>query len=142
VLEILLVYYLKNKKVILGIIPIVIIFLVYKTYKTKVKNKKIYNYFYSQLFPFKVYFSPKTTNLSDTFIHGKIYLIDDEIAYLGSLNFTSNGTKHNYETRIKTIDKQAVSKIKDEINNLFYNSNLPEQDIQMLGKQLYNEPIN
>lgn len=86
--------------------------------------------------------SPQTTALSDTFIHGKIYLIDDSVAYLGSLNFTSSGTKHNYETRIKTTDKQAILKIRDEINDLFNNSNLAERDIQIWGKELYQESIN
>jgi phosphatidylserine/phosphatidylglycerophosphate/cardiolipin synthase-like enzyme len=140
--QILLYYFLKDLKVLFGVIPIIIVFLVYNLYKNKVKNKRIYNYFYSQLFPFKVYISPYKSDLSDTFIHGKIYLIDDNVAYLGSLNFTSSGTKYNYETRIKTTDQLAIQKIKDEINDLFYNSNLPEIDIQKWGSQLYNEPIN
>ncbi|MNR13014.1 Cardiolipin synthase [compost metagenome] len=109
----------------------------------KIKNKRIYNYSYSQLFLFKVYISPTNiTNDSNTFIHGKIYIIDDEIVYMGSLNFTANGTKHNYETRIRTIDKIAVDKIIKEYNELFYNSGFPERNIQDWGKQLYNEPIN
>lgn len=108
----------------------------------RVKNKQIYHYTYSKLFPFKVYISPEKSHFSDTFIHGKIYLIDDKIAYLGSLNFTNSGTKDNYETRIKTTDESAVLKIKEEINDLFYYSNLPERDIQKWGKQLYSEPIN
>lgn len=86
--------------------------------------------------------SPETNQQSDTFIHGKIYLIDDAIAYLGSLNFTNSGTKNNYETRIKTTDRQAIEKIKEEIDDLFNHSNLPEKDIQVWGKQLYEEPIN
>lgn len=140
--EILLAYFLKDMKVLFGIIPIIILFLVYSLYKNKVENKRIYNYSYSQLFPFRVFISPYKSDLSDTFIHGKIYLIDNNVAYLGSLNFTSSGTKYNYETRIKTTDKQAIQKIKEEINDLFYNSNLTEIDIQKWGSQLYNEPIN
>lgn len=140
--EILLAYLFQDVKALFGAIPIVIIFLIYNLYKSKVKNKRIYNYYYSQLFPFKVFISPYKSDLSDTFIHGKIYLIDDMVAYLGSLNFTSSGTKDNYETRVKINDKQAILKINDEINNLFYNSKLPEMDIQKWGSQLYNEPIN
>ncbi|MBL6643252.1 MAG: phospholipase D family protein [Flavobacteriaceae bacterium] len=111
-------------------------------YKNKIKNKRIYFYWYSQLFPFKVYMSPNTTDMSDTFIHGKICLIDDQIAYLGSLNFTASGTKHNYETRIRTTDPKAIKEIKEEFNQLLNHSNLPERDIQYWGKQLYKEPIN
>lgn len=135
-------YYLKDIKVAFGLILIIIIFLVVKLYKKKIKNKQIYSYWYSQLFPFKVYMSPYSTQKSDTFIHSKIYLIDDEIAYLGSLNFTASGTKHNYETRIRTIDSNAVKEIKKEFYQLMNHSNLPERDIQFWGRQLYKEPIN
>ena len=135
-------YFLKDVKVALGLIPIIILFLMIKLFKNKIKNKRIYTYWYSQLFPFKVYMSPDTTEESDTFIHSKIYLIDDQIAYLGSLNFTSSGTKHNYETRIRTEDPNAIKGIKEEFDRLMNHSRLPERDIQMWGKQLYKEPIN
>ena len=42
-----------------SLIPIVILFLVY--FQLKIKNKQIYNYWYSQLFPFKVYMRTGTT---------------------------------------------------------------------------------
>lgn len=135
-------YYLKDPKIAFGLIPIIIIFLVVKLYKNKITNTRIYSYWYSQLFPFKVYMSPDKSDQSDTFIHSKIYLIDDKIAYLGSLNFTASGTKHNYETRIRTEDPNAIKEIKDEIYQLLNHSHLPERDIQYWGKELYNEPIN
>ncbi|MCK4653321.1 MAG: phospholipase D family protein [Candidatus Cloacimonetes bacterium] len=135
-----LTYFVGDFKLGFSLIPMVILFLVY--FRLKIKNKRIYNYWYSQLFPFKVYMSPDTNELSDTFIHGKIYLIDNQIAYLGSLNFTESGTKHNYETRIRTVDKNAIIEINKEMNQLFNHSHLPEKDIQMWGKQLYSEPIN
>lgn len=135
-------YYLKEPKLGFGLIPVAVLFLVYKLYKTKIKNKRIYLYWYSQLFPFKVYMSPYKNKLSDTFVHSKIYLIDDRIAYLGSLNFTSSGTKHNYETRIRTEDVNAIVEIKQEIYRLFNNARLPEKNIQNWGRELYSEPIN
>jgi phosphatidylserine/phosphatidylglycerophosphate/cardiolipin synthase-like enzyme len=135
-------YFIRAASVSFGFVPIVVIFLVCRLYKNKIKNKRIYSYWYSQLFPFKVYMSPDTTALSDTFIHGKIYLIDDQIAYLGSLNFTSSGTKHNYETRVRITDSNAITEIKEELSQLFNHSNLPERDLQFWGKQLYSEPIN
>lgn len=137
-----IVYFFRDIKVAFGLIPIIIVFIVIKHYKDKIRNKRVYSYWYSQLFPFKVYMSPDTTELSDTFIHGKIYLIDDQIAYLGSLNFTANGTKHNYETRIRTTDPNAIKEIKEELYQLLNHSNLPERDIQLWGKQLYPEPLN
>lgn len=133
----------KSFKTLYILFPLILIYLLRKMFLYKIKNKRIYNYSYSQLFLFKVYISPTNiTNDSNTFIHGKIYIIDDEIVYMGSLNFTANGTKHNYETRIRTIDKIAVDKIIKEYNELFYNSGFPERNIQDWGKQLYNEPIN
>lgn len=135
-------YYIRDLKVAFGLVPLLIIFLTVKLYKNKIKNKQIYSYWYSQLFPFKVYMSPDTTEESDTFIHSKIYLIDNKIAYLGSLNFTTSGTKYNYETRIRTEDPNAIKEIKEEIYHLLNHSHLPERDIQIWGKQLYREPIN
>jgi len=135
-------YHFEDIKTAFGLIPIIILFLVVKLYKIKIKNKRIYTYWYSQLFPFKVYMSPDKSDQSDTFIHSKIYLIDDQIAYLGSLNFTFSGTKHNHETRIRTEDPNAIKEIKEEIYQLMNHSHLPERDIQFWGKQLYEEPIN
>ncbi len=136
------VYYLQDLKLTFGLIPIIIIYLVVRLYKKKIKNKRVFSYWYSQLFPFKVYESPYTTRQSDTFIHSKIYLIDDEIAYLGSLNFTASGAKNNYETRIRTTDYNAVKEIQEEFYQLMNYSQLPERDMETWGRQLYSEPIN
>ncbi|MEO1055003.1 MAG: phospholipase D family protein [Bacteroidota bacterium] len=135
-------YFTFDIKVVLGLIPAIILFLLIRFLKQKVKYMRIYTYWYSQLFPFKVYMSPNTTEASDTFIHGKIYLIDDKIAYLGSLNFTASGTKHNYETRVRITDPNAVKEIKNEFHQLMNYSHLLERDIQLWGKQLCREPIN
>lgn len=140
--ELTLAYFFRDQKVLWGIAPIFILLAVFFHLKWRISNKKIYLYNYVQLFPFKVYLSPQTTKSSDTFIHSKIYIIDDSIAYLGSLNFTSSGTKFNYETRIKTTDKAAVDKILEEFFWLFNDSNLPERDLQNWGRELYDEPIN
>ncbi len=134
--------YYKDIGILVGLIPILLMFLAYSYLKDKIKNKRIYNYSYSQLFPFKVYMSPEKHVDSDTFIHSKIYLIDDTIAYMGSLNFTASGTKQNYETRIRTTDVEAVNKIKNEFYNLFHHSDIPEVNIQYWGSRLYKEPIN
>lgn len=133
----------KSFKLFFILFPLLIIFIIRKTYSNKIRNKRIYNYEYSQLFPFKVYISSQNANMNaNTFIHGKIYIIDDEIVFMGSLNFTYSGTKNNYETRIRTIDKIAVDKIVKEHHELFYQSGYPEKNIQDWGRELYKEPIN
>ena len=138
-----LMYLLKDLKYGLGFIIVVLIFFVRDSVVKKIKNTKVYHYTYKQLFPFKVFVSPNNGNsFNKTFIHSKIYVIDDEIAYLGSLNFTGSGVKENHETRIRTTDIKAVQKIIEEVKDLFFNSNLAERDIQFWGSQLYDEPGN
>lgn len=140
-----LVFLLQEPKLAFGFIGIVLLFFLRNYLLTEVKNKKIYHYTYRQLFPFKVFISPNPTHgssVNTTFVHSKIYVIDDEIAYLGSMNFTAKGTKENHETRIRTTDPAAVRKISEEVERLFESSELAERDIQYWGSQLYTEPIN
>ncbi|WP_208643617.1 phospholipase D-like domain-containing protein [Pedobacter miscanthi] len=135
---IILAYYFRDINVFFGFIPIIILFLIQILYKTKIKKLQIYSYYYTQLFPFKVYIADEKTSL----IHSKIYLIDDQIAYMGSLNFTQSGTQFNHETRIRTTDVNAIQEIKKEIDLLFEHPFLPVADLQIWGKQIYIEPIN
>ncbi|SDQ13780.1 PLD-like domain-containing protein [Chryseobacterium soldanellicola] len=136
-------YLLKDLKPAYGFIIVGLMVLIRENMIKKIRTTKIYSYVYRQLFPFRVFVSPnKYGAFNETFIHSKIYVIDDEIAYLGSLNFTGNGIKENHETRIRTTDYYAVNKIVEEVNELFFNSNLAERDIQFWGSQLYGEPIN
>ncbi len=107
----------------------------------KIKNKRIFTYSYKQLFPFKVFLSPKNHYDSNTYFHSKMYIIDDNIAYLGSLNFTRSGTQNNYETRIRTTDGEAVKKIVEEFNTLFYDNNAPERNIQLWDNVYILNPL-
>jgi len=138
-----LMYLLKDFRFAYGFIVVAIMFFARDLVVKKIKKTKVYHYTYKQLFPFKVFVSPNSGNsFNKTFIHSKIYVIDDEIAYLGSLNFTGSGVKENHETRIRTTDINAVKKIIEEMKDLFFNSNLAERDIQFWGSQLYDEPEN
>lgn len=89
-----------------------------KGLKRRISGKRIYDYSYSPLFPFKVFLAPGTRRINDMFIHGKIYIIDGHTAYLGSLNFTESGTKYNYETRVRITDIEAVKKIDEEFDEI------------------------
>lgn len=135
---IVLAYYFRDIRVFLGFIPIILVFLIQSLYKNKIKKLQIYSYYYTQLFPFQVY----VTNDKTSLIHSKIYLIDDEIAYMGSLNFTQSGTQFNHETRIRTTDVNAIQEIRKEIDSLFGDPRMPVANLQLWGKQLYTEPIN
>ncbi|MBA4746751.1 MAG: phospholipase D family protein [Muricauda sp.] len=137
-----LIYFLNDLRAILILIPIIALSVAVLIYKGEIKTKRIYSYWYSKLFPFKVFISTEANLSHSTFIHGKIYLIDDKIAYLGSLNFTKSGTEWNYETRVRTIDPNAIKLIKDEFYDLMENPEIPERDIQSWGRKLYKEPLN
>lgn len=80
--------------------------------------------------PFKMF---RKNDKKKDYIHSKMYVIDDEEAFLGSLNFTYDGTKNNHETRIKLTEPAVVAKIKQEIESL-YHSNREEVTIEELKK--------
>lgn len=137
-----LVYLIQDTRIYLMLLPILLLILAQSVFRSKIRRKKIFHYTYDQLFPFKVYLSSDRTNNNRTSIHSKIYLFDNAIAYLGSLNFTKGGTEYNHETRIRTTNVEAIKAINDEVMGLFNNDELPERDIQKWGKSLYTEPIN
>jgi len=85
---------------------------------------------YEPIFRIKVFDSttgknPKSTEL----IHSKIFVIDDEIAFIGSVNFTYAGFKTHYETTIKVEDKKAVKDISEEVEKLYFSKDLKAKSI-------------
>ena len=137
-----LVFTFQNLEATWLLIPTVTIVLIGQFLKTKIKKKRVFSYTYTQLFPFKVVMSPSTKPYGGLFLHGKTYIIDDKIAYLGSLNFTNNGTKNNYESRIRLTGIESVQMIVEEFNRLLNHDTLPEVCIQSWGSTLYPEPMN
>lgn len=80
---------------------------------------------YEPIFRIKVFDSTSGKNPRSTeLVHSKIFVIDDEIAFLGSVNFTHSGFKTHYETTIKIEDKNAVKDISNEIEKLYSSSDL------------------
>jgi phosphatidylserine/phosphatidylglycerophosphate/cardiolipin synthase-like enzyme len=131
--------WMRESRVLLGLFVLPPILLMIWNYTSKIRNTAIYRYSYRQLFPFKVCATPDYSSNSHPYIHGKMYLIDDEIAYLGSLNLTANGTKNNYETRIRIIDPGAVGELAEEFDTLLNNVNIPGLDVTEWGKELYRD---
>ncbi|WP_422350817.1 phospholipase D family protein [Flagellimonas sp.] len=107
--------------------------------KGSIKRTRVYHYTYEKVFPFRVQLS--RSNGSTTTLHSKVYIIDDRIAYLGSLNFTKSGTQSNYETRIRTTEQAAVKEIVEEFELLFHNDHIPERDMAIWGRWAYVEPL-
>lgn len=75
--------------------------------RTAIKNNEFY---YSLRDNFNIHILSKNYDL-----HSKIYIIDNKIAFLGSLNFTDTGFMLNHETCIKTTDKTAIK----HLNNVY-----------------------
>ncbi|MCP4521810.1 MAG: NgoFVII family restriction endonuclease [Cytophagales bacterium] len=113
--------------------------------RSKSNDIRVFYYSYKTIFPIKVYYSPYNRDVDHSnkfFIHSKVYVIDENIAFLGSLNFTSKGLKSNYETCIKVRDRKAVYEISKEFDNLFEDKTLAQVDFNMVGKHIYKEAKN
>ena len=134
-----IVYSFQDRMILWGGIPLLLVWLLIRNYNSKIRNAKIYKYSYRRLFPFKVFATPLSNAYSHPFIHGKLYLIDDGIAYLGSLNFTGNGIKNNYETRIRIEDRKAIKELVSEFDALFHNEDYLEKKLAEWGRELFGE---
>jgi phosphatidylserine/phosphatidylglycerophosphate/cardiolipin synthase-like enzyme len=138
-------YLLKNFNFLEGIILSVVLFITYISIKSTVRKKRIYTYTYKELFPFRVFISPykrQLKGLSDYYIHSKVYIIDDMIAYLGSINFSKGGLDYNFETRIRITDKDTIVGLNTMFDELFSNKDNYFILTETWGKQIYSEPIN
>lgn len=107
------------------------------------RNMRFWYYSYSSLFPIKIfhsYFSGKRADRSRAFnLHSKLYIIDDCIAYLGSVNFTRSGSFFNHETRIRFTDPGAIRELKAEFEELLYTEQYHHLSVHEWGKELYEE---
>jgi len=99
---------------------------------------KEYIYEYYSIFKIKVFDSSSGERPTSTeLIHSKIFIIDETIVFLGSLNFTYSGFKTHYETLIKITDINAIKDISDEVESLYDSTFLKSKSIDELGKQIY-----
>ena len=109
------------------------------------RRMQFWYYSYSSLFPIKIfysYFSRKNTDRSKAFsLHSKLYIIDDRIAYLGSVNFTRSGQLFNHETRIRITDPVAIKQLKEEFNELLYNDYYNHRSENEWGRELYEGEV-
>ncbi len=116
------------------------------------QSMKIYTYEYSSPFRLRVFFSQhsnefksggiKSTHPETHLIHAKMYVIDEKIAFVGSINFTHDGLKRSYETCVTVQDQKAVKAISREIERLFNNKQNHYKSISEWGSELYTEPPN
>ncbi len=133
----------KNSRFFYVVIPLILFEIINVFYRKKIASIQIYRYEYEPLFPFKVLLQPNENEKEHRLnLHSKIYIIDNKIAYLGSLNFTHYGTKSNHETSIRITDRNALLYINSEFESLLVNDYYQERDLIEWGRSLYDEPIN
>ena len=142
--------YLQQWKLIKYLIPFIPVII---SAHILLKNMRLYTYTYSPRSDIRLSFPisyqsaekdrQKDYPAHECFLtHVKLYVIDDEIAYLGSINFTSPGFRYNYESRIKITDRAVICKLIEEINYLHSNEEIHRMSLDKIGKSLWLEPIN
>ncbi len=67
-------------------------------------------------------------------LHAKIYIFDDQYSIITSANLTTSGLNKNYEYGIYIDEKEIVTKICDDYNNICMN-----EDIKLFEKKQIND---
>ncbi len=112
------------------------------------KNTAIYSYSYTSLFDFAAIMSPYSHDMEsgdadDYYLaHSKLYIIDDEVAFMGSLNFTKAGFFLNHETCIEVRDPSFIKALKTQYAQMFHAPRTRYLSMDYVGQKLYHEPIN
>lgn len=112
------------------------------------RNMRVYSYaYYATLSRVCVFMSSKNdrTGASEgerVLVHAKAYVIDDEIAYVGSLNFSYAGFNLNYEVCTEVRNPVAVRRLSERIDTLYENERLARRDLYKWGRSLHPEPKN
>lgn len=103
-------------------------------------NIRIYSYRYYSLFKLKVIYSQYSRERRGKYlVHSKVYVIDEDVAYVGSINYSYPSLIKNYECSVKIEDKMAISRISKEVDNLFHSGEIEFKSITEWGKMLYEE---
>lgn len=106
---------------------------------------RVYSYSYEfRLLRLKVVASPyyDADNASGLplVVHAKVYVIDDEVAYLPSFNLTPEGFFDNFESCARVEDRQTIKNVIGFVETLVSDESLRVLDAATLGRRLYSEP--
>lgn len=105
----------------------------------------IYVYSYSyRLEGLRVVPSPRcypygTKDSAPPFVHAKLYVIDDRVAYLGSANFTRSGLFDNLEAMVRLNSPDAVTALGRYIDELVAGAQLPAYPPEVWARQFFRE---
>ena len=112
---------------------------------SELARTSVYRYTYKTIFPIRVFIDPgnrKIRNASRHFIHAKLFIVDREVAFLGSADFTCSSLRHNYESVVRTEDALAIQELQAEVQKLFGNADdaMDFVNIEEWGRMIYDEP--
>lgn len=105
----------------------------------------IYAYRYSyRLGGLRVVPSPRcypygAKELAPPFVHAKLYVIDDRVAYLGSANFTTSGLFDNLEAMVRLKSTDAVEALGQYVDVLFSSGPFPAYPPELWARQFFSE---
>jgi phosphatidylserine/phosphatidylglycerophosphate/cardiolipin synthase-like enzyme len=74
------------------------------------------------------------------FVHAKIYVIDDRVAYLGSANLTTAGLFDNLEAMARLTSPDAVAALGRCIDELVAGGQLPAYPPEAWARRFFREP--
>lgn len=100
----------------------------------------VHRYRYSNRFPVKFLVKNGGGTDATPFHHVKLYLIDERISYLGSLNFTDAGLQTNVESCMRSTDEELAAELSRYFDRVL--ETYPEAEVQWLGKRVYREAKN
>lgn len=103
---------------------------------------RTYDYTYKNRFNIKCLISPHCGGSfkEHSLVHAKLFIIDDRVAFLGSLNYTWPGMKYNVESCIHIIGKDAVAQIVQAFHEL--PKGMEQANLEILAHKCYQEPAN
>ncbi|MBN4061485.1 hypothetical protein JYT58_01100 [bacterium AH-315-G11] len=122
--------YFINVDFLFGLLGLLGTIAIFKKYQ----GMQTFSYSYEFTFPILINIE------KNWYPHAKVYLIDEKIAYIGSLNYTLSGFETNYETCFEIKDKKAITKLYEEWDSIVARGCFKEVDC--IGKRLYPEPKN
>ncbi|MCG4456920.1 phospholipase D family protein [Erysipelothrix rhusiopathiae] len=115
-------------------IAVVALFTANFKYFDHVHKTPIYSYSYEPNMPISIW---KTNRYQK--LHTKLYVVDD-VAFIGSLNFTKNGFYSNYESCMSIHKKDEVIDLHHYIDSLLNDKECQQFYFNEIGKQYFEEP--
>ena len=73
------------------------------------------------------------------FVHAKLYVIDDRVAYLGSANFTTSGLFDNLEAMVRLTSADAVAALGRYVDELAASAQLPAYPPELWARPFFRE---